>query len=192
MTYWYTGWRKKEMKMEGCLFVFYVIFFFLNSKTRPLLAFSLSAFLQCSLECSEMVWGLDPCLAWSMVIDISDGCLPPPASHVVILDAVQDKGSVHRCYSPDYTIQFIRALESRNTVVMETTVGEGSELYCFSQKWESGVNPPPGSWVLCQPLRAPWGRRQSLGCKRKRRNHVSEFIARAVIHNWISKFIPLP
>ena len=33
-----------------------------------------------------------------MVIDISDGCLPPHASHVVILDTVQGKGSILRCY----------------------------------------------------------------------------------------------
>ena len=170
------------MKMEGWLFVFYIIFFFfLNSKARPLLVFSLCAFLRCLLECSEMVWGLDPCLAWSMVIDISDGCLPPPASHV-ILDAVQGKGSIRRCYYPDYTIQFIHALESRNTAVMETTEGEGRESHCFSQKWESGINPlqvPGFSVNLCglhEVGDSLWG------CKRKRRNHVSEFTARAVIH----------
>ena len=53
------------------------------------------------------------------------------------------------CSHADYTIQFIHALESRNRVVMGTTVGEGSELHCFSQKWESGINSPQGSWVLC-------------------------------------------
>jgi len=156
-------WLEKERNENGGMSLCVLRnFSFLNSKARPLLVFSLCAFLQCLLECSEMVWGLDPCLAWSMVIDISDGCLPPPASHV-ILDAVQGKGNIHRCYYPDYTIQFIHALESRNTAVIETTVGEGNELHCFSQKWESGINPPPGSWVLCQPLWATWGRRQSLG-----------------------------
>lgn len=50
-------WLEKERNENGrvSLCVLRDFFFFLNSKTRPLLAFSLSAFLQCSLECSEMV-----------------------------------------------------------------------------------------------------------------------------------------
>ena len=123
-----------------------------------------------------------PCLKHGH--SISDGCLPPPASHIVILDAAQGKGSIHRCYYPDYTIQFIHALESRNTAVIETTVGEGSELHCFSQKWESGINPPLQVPGFCVNLCGLHEVGDSLwGCKRKRRNHVSEFTARAVIHN---------
>ena len=96
LIYWLEKERNENGRMTLC--VLHNFFFFLNSKARPLLVFSLCAFLRCLLECSEMVWGLDPCLAWSMVIDISDGCLPPPTSHVVILDAVQGKGSILRCY----------------------------------------------------------------------------------------------
>lgn len=36
----------------------------------------LSAFLQCLLECPEMVWGFALSLPRSVVIDISDSCLP--------------------------------------------------------------------------------------------------------------------